>query len=607
MENFELQKTLSTFAKEMKEVPRAKIDEYLSESLPEGEVRIAEPMELTCEVAVVIPTYGERKFILRTLLSLAEQEGVDTSKYEAIFVINNPEIPPQRKIEEDEKNYRLRLEQYQQAIKENQETLELLRIIKGQNADAAQINEQEKAVIAKIQSKALRIHFVDKASKGHTLPLQEANVGGARNRGVAEAVERFYKQLQKNGIIAQSDADTRFDKDYIKILIETFAARPELIGLTGNMQFENLDREEELFKKIDVYSELKNLYINLAKRAFEVSKKVQGEAPINPSQTKANDKIWFSGSNMASRAYETAIVGGIPKINGEEDTRFGWKLEQIGTVDSVKELTVFPADRFSARTDTGHGLIRLKEASEAEQGLVANPETIKFVENTGNMFYEALEQGQISFDFLKSLFQFAGESLLNDEDLRSLENHIKSITHREELMNDKVVEDLGVKIAKKLQTLLPDKPAEQAVGEIIEFFCKNPIIERKYKDRVTELLTETEEENKAKLNFLESLAGAVLEENPEVINLETLLQILHKNKERFGLDESTIENFRKNEDIITTFCQAMQNVKSQAEAVENLKATFSKHLSTSVADTTESMVVSLRAMHEVLNEVGERP
>jgi len=82
---------------------------------------------------------------------------------------------------------------------------------------------------------------------------------------------------------------------------------------------------------------------------------------------------------MASRAFETAMAGGVPKIATAEDGEFGRNLSKIGKIIMDGRALTMPMNRFSARTgDTGHGYRKLKIAgSIADGGLqVSDPRQV---------------------------------------------------------------------------------------------------------------------------------------------------------------------------------------------------------------------------------------
>ena len=169
------------------------IEKYLAEHLPASEERIPTPMNPDCEICVIIPTYDEREYILLPLESLIHQNHVPPNQLEVIIVVNNPP-PPKKNANQNHESYQKKWERYQQVVKNNRETLKLIKYINGESENLnIQLSPKEKEIIRKIKDWGLRVFTIDKSGKGKTLPEAEANVGGARNRGAVEAVERFYK------------------------------------------------------------------------------------------------------------------------------------------------------------------------------------------------------------------------------------------------------------------------------------------------------------------------------------------------------------------------------------------------------------------------------
>lgn len=239
-----------------------KVISYLNENLSETEDRIKEPMNKECEVSIVIPAYGEREAIFRPIESLTRQKGISRDSFEAIFVINNPgKAPEQEDFKGTDNDYKRKFELYHKSLAENQECLKIIRHINGENIDVA-LSVEEKEIVEKIKSSGIKIFAIDKATPGKTLPRDEANVGGARNRGVAEAVARFYEQKKSNGIIAQSDADTILDENYLHNLIKVFKKKPELVGIAGELEFEQME-DSELIRRLSWYGEMEHQYNRL--------------------------------------------------------------------------------------------------------------------------------------------------------------------------------------------------------------------------------------------------------------------------------------------------------------------------------------------------------
>lgn len=342
------------------ETKEAQITQYLKTDLPETEERIKTPMNPNCEVSVVIPAYGEWDYVLRPLESLAKQKGVTTDQYEVIIVVNNPADPPTQHEDESPSFHAKKLAHYNQAVLENQKTIDLIRYINGENVGentGENLSPAEREKADNLKRSGLKIHYIDKASIGKNLPKDEANVGGARNRGVAEAIERFYA-LGRNGIIAQTDADTSCDSNYIHGLIEVFEENPKLVGLAGSVKLDDSSANDELLK-------LSSSYTRLNSRYDYVLKLLKKEPQTKETETQ---EIGFCGANMASRAFETAMIGGIPKMADREDFEFGRRLSKIGEVTRDSRVKTMPMDRLSARTGIhGHGYRKLSVADSISQ------------------------------------------------------------------------------------------------------------------------------------------------------------------------------------------------------------------------------------------------
>ena len=197
-----------------------------------------------------------------------------------------------------------------------------------------------------IGASGLRVHTIDKASRGETFPAELANVGSARNRGLAESTGRFYYQLGRNGIVALSDADARFHPRFIRDYIDMFAHDPQLVGVSGRRILEATE-DDPLLRQASLLADIE-ANIELFTYLF----------PHPPS--KVMNQVLFVGQNMACRAFEAAMAGGIRKIPYYEDDVFGFELATIGKVIRITDnrAIAYPADRPSSRVTLGHGVDR---------------------------------------------------------------------------------------------------------------------------------------------------------------------------------------------------------------------------------------------------------
>ncbi len=457
----------------------AKIKAYLAEALPASEKRISTPMYPKCKVCVVVPAYGERGYILRPISSLAQQKDVTSDEYELIIVVNNPPKMPVQTINETSDDYERKLAHYRVAVDENQSVIQLIRKINGESTDV-QTTSEEDHMIADIQASGLRLHVIDKSSIGETLPMAEANVGSARNRGVAEAVARFH-EIGRDGIIGQSDGDTSFDERYIRSLIDAFEKDPSLVGLAGKMEFEiDTNDNSDLMKLVTSTDQLKYTYDELI-RSLLIK---EGEEQNNKT---TDSNVEFSGANMASRAYVAALAGGVPKLAGGEDPAFGKAISAFGKITRDETVITRPANRFSPRTDVnaGHGQKLIKQAIRLSQGqsiLLKPYKRSKAEKNILHSLGVAIATRSIDPDNLKKIMSVEGVPLLEDVEVSQFSEILEQIHDLTQLQTFSLpgLNELKNKALHKLDQILPDIPLEEAFASLERVFLDNPELATKY-------------------------------------------------------------------------------------------------------------------------------
>ena len=277
----------------------------------ENEIRIEVSQNPLCEFAIVIPVYNENPDrILKQIESLRRQQDIDPSQFEVIYVVNN-DLP-----NESPKSAAV--------IEANQKVIETLRNVFG-----------------------LNIFVIDKSSPGNE--IKGCNVGRARNRGVAEASLRFYEN-SKNGLLIQTDADTYFeDPSYLSKLRKITTENPDVIGIAGGLVFEfhpDTNDEEEI---AELREKVKRFVL---KRKWDILVQFLRD-PESRTLVGARN---FSGANMISRSYESAVIGGLIDANAGEDPQFGKDLEAYGAgrgqkvIGAKNDLLVVTALRESDRT-----------------------------------------------------------------------------------------------------------------------------------------------------------------------------------------------------------------------------------------------------------------
>jgi len=583
-----------------------KVRQFLAESLPPTEDRIQEPMNPRCEVCVVLPAYSERGYILRPLTSLATQEGVSPDQYEVIVVVNNPPIPPAREQFETEEKYKNGLAFYAAAIADNQETLNLVRDIGGGQISVA-LTDEERASVENIRRSGLRLFVIDKASTGKTLPEGEANVGGARNRGVAEAVERFHNQIRKNGVIAQSDAEVRFPKSYIGKLIKIFGDDPELIGISGEVAYEDTLEDENLFTALSTHGEAEEVYKNLE---YYLQSVITGKWGEDLDFLGA-----FDGSNMASRAQEAALVGGVPKLAGAEDTVFGMRLKTIGKTREAPELETVTLRRFSPRTTTGRGQrhIKIAEGIKSDTGLVVeNPEVVRLYHAKTKEFTDTIMADRATPESISNIFTIDGRRIFDDEQFSMVLDEVAKVRG---LQGQEAIQKL-VKSSRNniagLETILyeriaktvPDIPLQEAATKLLEIIAdSDALLKSKYSSRREEFIRESIAKVNDHKRELNTLLDIIFENKPTTLNADSLRNVITENREKLEFPEDEMERLFRRETVLVRLAEIITRASTKQEAFDSITARFASGLSHPAEGTLGYKTMEMHALAKAITDL----
>ncbi len=165
-----------------------------------------------------------------------------------------------------------------------------------------------------------------------------AGVGLARKIAMDEAVKRFSKIDQENGIVVSLDADTTVSKNYLFEIENSFLQNPKL-----NVVLPQFDHCSDL----ESYSNNTHaiLQYELHLRYFKLALKSTG-FPY------AYHTI---GSAFAVSAMAYVKQGGMNKKQGGEDFYFLQKVFQLGNTKELNNITVYPSARASDRVPFGTG------------------------------------------------------------------------------------------------------------------------------------------------------------------------------------------------------------------------------------------------------------
>lgn len=572
-----------------------KIQDYLAENLPVSEERIPTSMHPDCEVCVVIPSYGEREYILRPLVSLANQKRVTPDRFEVIVVVNNPGNPPQKAPNQSEEAHKQKLETYRQVVENNRETLRLLKCLTGEDSGQAtlQLSAEENEIITRIKQTGLKVYSIDKSSPGKTLPHGQANVGSARNRGTAEAVERFYQHLGKNGIIAHTDADAWMEEYYIENLITAFAKNPKLVGLAGIDADILLDPWDRKAMKDSIIGEAAILYFHLAHQKF-IHTTVSDNVPI-----------YFIGSNMAARAFETAMVGGINKVPGGEDYALAKKLNEIGLTGLDMNVITYPAIRYSVRAEGSKGLRMVQCTRAKEEKKEIHVRSIDAAYHLGNI-YSALQQARInqniSVENLRKILIFENQPIFNEQELLCFSKNVHQFnTPLVQLLN-KELKELVEKLTDTVENKLKPLPITRATSILINFYLLDKTLKKIY-ESIKEKTIQKRNKDTAALEFiLENIFQD--KNNPQNYNPQQLEEIITSLLEK---NKSTLfSNLLKRRYRLKRAAQLIALARTKQEAMQLLKINFMRYLEEPEPGSELAASFELSVLSKSLNKIDEQ-
>lgn len=280
-----------------------------------GQSLIPTPQHPDCRVAIVVPVKNEKfRRLERQIRSLQRQKGVRNEEYEVLFVVNN------RPAAQEDKR----------TVANNQLLMKQITELKIPN-----------------------VFLIDISSRGREIP--ECNVGRARNRGVAEASLRFFRN-GFNGILLQTDADSYFtDPSHLSRLKEVMTPEADVVAIAGGLQFEFTPDTDDPEAVSAMRARLSLLELVQRWEYLEhwLNRILHGQG--------YDLTLHFSGAHMVSRSLETAVIGGLPDLPSGEDPAFGEALIRyanehgLRVLDGRDDWLVATAARESVRTPSSFG------------------------------------------------------------------------------------------------------------------------------------------------------------------------------------------------------------------------------------------------------------
>ena len=170
------------------------------------------------------------------------------------------------------------------------------------------------------------------------LATKDAGVGLARKLGLDEAVRRFWRAQQPDGLLVWLDADTLCDPNYLTAIAEYFRRYPKAPG--GSIYFEHPvagGADSAVSQAIAHYELFLRYYRNGLRYAhFPYAHHTVGSAIV-----------------VREQAYRA--LGGMNRRQAGEDFYFVQKMAALGHYDDITTTTVRPAARDSSRTPFGTG------------------------------------------------------------------------------------------------------------------------------------------------------------------------------------------------------------------------------------------------------------
>lgn len=180
------------------------------------------------------------------------------------------------------------------------------------------------------------------------LPPKHAGVGLARKIGMDQAVCRFVKANNLNGIIVNLDADSLCDRNYLVEIENHFVKHPKTPG--ASIYFEHPVTNDPPTGIVQY--ELHLRYLNQAFRVI--------------GHPHAYHTV---GSCFAVRIYSYVKQGGMNKRQAGEDFYFIQKIIWLGNFTEINTTRVIPSARISNRVPFGTGAALKKLADENEDTL----------------------------------------------------------------------------------------------------------------------------------------------------------------------------------------------------------------------------------------------
>lgn len=293
---------------------------------------------------MVVPAYRElyNQNIATMLLSLYEQDlrGLPFEKIDVWIVVNN--------VASAHGGIRI----------ENRETIEFLNAVS--NSQPTRVNKEHRLLREVLRlpiAEKLNIHVIDQSEPGNL----ERNIGAVRDAGVRAALEA-YKGLNLTRIlIAHMDADTVFNANYVRSIVDAFTIKKLKFGLLNMSYTDQLDSEPK------VYQRKITADYQIAAHSFRLAR--DGAMPVGGTP------------RIVSTADALVKVKGVPHETVGEDWALIENLKKAyPTKGLFLDIPVYA--KFRAREDGYDAAIYLQDIDEPVQFTAWQLETTELLDET---------------------------------------------------------------------------------------------------------------------------------------------------------------------------------------------------------------------------------
>lgn len=223
-----------------------------------------------------------------------------------------------------------------------EKAIEVIIVINSSETSDQSIKEQNKITynianhwIAQHCDPRLKFYIINEEN----LPKKFAGAGLARKIGMDQAIGRFSKAHNENGILVSMDADSTIKSNYFVELNKHFTQYPKTNVVTS--YFEHPLKGEEFDKSIYNAAALYELYMRYYKLALRYS-----GFPYS---------YYTVGSCFSVRAMAYVKQGGMNRKQAGEDFYFLHKIFPLGHCAEINTTCVYPSPRISDRVPFGTG------------------------------------------------------------------------------------------------------------------------------------------------------------------------------------------------------------------------------------------------------------